>query len=259
MLVYIIRFCSARVNEISDSDYRLIRAARSFAYNQQFLPVIAGRLERAEDKLRTCLLLEGLSQKEVGPISVMMSSEGSVSVVFNSLDGWEQLEIPSEDFFIRESSEYYAANLTMAVQAVDSLLEDLNSFGDRNLSDSLLDRITGSCDSLSYEIRAEEDAFLAGLYGRLLRDSAEPSTSREDRLHHLNSSIHTLYHEVQQSAHLFNEVELSDITRRIEEIAYELWDRNGFPTPLKARHVAQEEDSERVEEYERWKRVTQGR
>lgn len=158
MLVYTIVSLSAMVLcEISSADYRLIRAARSFAYNKQYLPVISDRLERAEDKIRTYLLMAGLSEKDIGPLSVEMDCEGDISVTFNTLDGWEQLSIPTEDFTreLKEASPAYSSLFNIAVQSVDSLMMALNCYADGQLDLSLLDKIVGRCDSLTYDMMTD--------------------------------------------------------------------------------------------------------
>lgn len=105
MLFYIIKYPLVHsLRELSSADYKLIRAARSFAYNYQFLPVIAGRLERAEDTIRTYLLMHGLAEHSIGPVNVSIDSVDGVSVSFSTLDGWEQLSIPVGEF-IEEVSD----------------------------------------------------------------------------------------------------------------------------------------------------------
>lgn len=158
MLVYTIVSSSARLlREISSSDYRLIRAARSLAYNRQYLPVISGRLERAEDKIRTYLLMAGVSEKDIGPLSVEMDPNGYIDVTFNTLDGWEQLSIPTDDFTheLKEASPAYASLFNIAVQSVDSLMMALNCYADGELDLSLLDKIVGRCDSLTYDMMTD--------------------------------------------------------------------------------------------------------
>jgi hypothetical protein len=73
---------------------RIMHAARSLAYNRELKPVIEGRIERAESKIRGYLLGHGLDADKVGAFEVAIDDNGDISYARLSIDEWEQLELP---------------------------------------------------------------------------------------------------------------------------------------------------------------------
>ena len=74
--------------------YRLMRAVRSLAYNRELKPLVEGRIERAESKIRGYLLTNSLTATRIGPYQVEMNEEGDIAYSRLLVDEWEQLPLP---------------------------------------------------------------------------------------------------------------------------------------------------------------------
>ena len=74
---------------------RLMRAIRSLAYNRELQPLVEGRIERAESKLRGYLIRQDLTATRIGPYEVEMDGDGEILLSRLPMDdGWEQLSLP---------------------------------------------------------------------------------------------------------------------------------------------------------------------
>ena len=95
--------------ERPDEVYRLMRAIRSLSYNRGLQPLVEGRIERAESKLRGYLLKQNLTATRVGPYEVEMDEEGDISLSRLPVDdGWEQLSLPRlVSSQTAQNSDYY--------------------------------------------------------------------------------------------------------------------------------------------------------
>lgn len=78
-------------------DIALLRAVRSFAWNRRLLPVIQERYNKAEDIVRSRLLVRGEENIQVGPYTVSLTPEQDVELTWNGEDEWEQLRLPDPD------------------------------------------------------------------------------------------------------------------------------------------------------------------
>ena len=74
--------------------YRVMRAARSLAYNRALKPVIVGRIERAETKVRGFMLANGLTSTRIGAFQIDMDDDGDLKLERLQMDEWQQLSIP---------------------------------------------------------------------------------------------------------------------------------------------------------------------
>ncbi len=75
--------------------YRMMRAIRSLAYNRELQPLVEGRIERAESKIRGYLLTNSLTATRIGPYQVEINEEGDID--YSRLpvdDNWQQLSLP---------------------------------------------------------------------------------------------------------------------------------------------------------------------
>jgi hypothetical protein len=77
--------------------YRLMRAVRSLAYNRKLKPVIEGRIERAEAKVRGYMMVNGLSSSRIGAFEVELDEDGDLSLTRLQSDDWQQLSLPRVD------------------------------------------------------------------------------------------------------------------------------------------------------------------
>jgi hypothetical protein len=66
--------------ELQVDRYRILRAVRSLAYNREMKPVIEGRIERAEAKVRGFMMINGLSSSRIGAFKVIMDEDGDISL-----------------------------------------------------------------------------------------------------------------------------------------------------------------------------------
>ena len=80
--------------EAAAETYRLMRAIRSLAYNRNLKPVIEGRIERAEAKVRGYMMVNELSSTRIGAFEVEMGEEGDLSLTRLQMDEWQQLSLP---------------------------------------------------------------------------------------------------------------------------------------------------------------------
>ena len=108
--------------EAAAEAYRLMRAVRSLAYNRELRPVIEGRIERAEAKVRRHMMVNGLSATRIGAFEVEMDEEGDLSLTRLQLDEWQQLSLPrvadtgngDESPGLEELSEFEGLRITVA-------------------------------------------------------------------------------------------------------------------------------------------------
>ena len=77
-----------RIKEI----LRAIRAARSYEYNRVLRPKVEARLERAQSRLKSYLMLSGATSARLGGYQVELI-DGELVVNELPPDGWEQLEM----------------------------------------------------------------------------------------------------------------------------------------------------------------------
>jgi hypothetical protein len=75
----------------------LLRAIRSFAWNQHLLPLVQARLDRAESIVRSQLLLSGQTSLEVGPFGVSLNEDQDVTLSWHASDDWQQPYLPELD------------------------------------------------------------------------------------------------------------------------------------------------------------------
>ena len=70
-----------------------MRAARSYAYNQDLRERVEGRLERARTMLESYLLLQGATSAQLGAFRVDLDN-GEISITRTAADdGWEQMNM----------------------------------------------------------------------------------------------------------------------------------------------------------------------
>jgi hypothetical protein len=87
---------------------RLMRAIRSLAYNRELQPLVEGRIERAESKLRGYLIRQNLTVTRIGPYEVELDGEGDILLSRLPMDdGWEQLSLPRLDSSILPQKPNY--------------------------------------------------------------------------------------------------------------------------------------------------------
>ena len=85
--------------------YRVMRAIRSLAYNRELKPVIDGRIERAETKVRGFMLVNGLTSTRIGAFQIDMDEDGDLELERLQMDEWQQLSIPRVNELQRKSEE----------------------------------------------------------------------------------------------------------------------------------------------------------
>lgn len=73
-----------------------MRAVRSFAWNQQLLPVIMDRLERAESQVRAFMLLHDCNQMRLGPYEIELRDDDSLHVTRHEQTDWTQAYLLEE-------------------------------------------------------------------------------------------------------------------------------------------------------------------
>ena len=78
-------------------DMVFLRAVRSLAWNRQLLPVIQERYNRAEDIVRSRLLVRGGESLHVGPYEVSLTEDQDIGLTWNGDDEWRQLQLPDFD------------------------------------------------------------------------------------------------------------------------------------------------------------------
>jgi hypothetical protein len=74
--------------------YRVMRAVRSLNYNRDLEPVIAGRIERAEAKIRSFMLVNNLNSTRIGVFQINLDEENEISLARLAIDDWHQLSLP---------------------------------------------------------------------------------------------------------------------------------------------------------------------
>lgn len=79
--------------EAPSDKYRVMRAVRSLAYNRELNPVIVGRIERAEAKVRGYMLVNGLTSTRIGAFQVEMDEDGDLALSRLQMDEWQQLSL----------------------------------------------------------------------------------------------------------------------------------------------------------------------
>lgn len=72
---------------------RLMRAVRSLVYNRKMKPVIEGRIERAEAKIRSYLLSHDLTSSRLGSFQVDMDEMGELNIEQLPVDDWQQMKL----------------------------------------------------------------------------------------------------------------------------------------------------------------------
>ena len=81
--------------ERAEETFRLMRAIRSLAYNRALQPLVEGRIERAEAKIRSHLMIHDLETTRIGQFQVVMDEEGDITLSRLPLDGdWQQMSLP---------------------------------------------------------------------------------------------------------------------------------------------------------------------
>ena len=74
--------------------YRVMRAVRSLAYNRELKPVIDGRIERAEAKVRGYMLASDQTTTRIGAFQVDIDEDGDLALTRLQMDDWQQLSLP---------------------------------------------------------------------------------------------------------------------------------------------------------------------
>ena len=69
-----------------------MRAAISYTYNEELLPKVQQRLEKAQGVLEGYLILSGKERAQLGPYQVERGDEG-IRIEPAGDDGWEQSKI----------------------------------------------------------------------------------------------------------------------------------------------------------------------
>ena len=86
-------------------DTAFLRAVRSLAWNRQILPVIQERYNRAEDIVRSRLLVRGGESLHVGPYELSLTEDQDIGLTWNGDDEWRQLHLPDFDPLIEDPLE----------------------------------------------------------------------------------------------------------------------------------------------------------
>ena len=110
--------------EAAAEAYRLMRAVRSLAYNRNLKPVIEGRIERAEAKVRGYMMVNELSSTRIGAFEVDMDEDGDLSLTRLQLDDWQQLSLPrvadtgngEEQVDAEELTDFEGLRITVATE-----------------------------------------------------------------------------------------------------------------------------------------------
>ncbi len=79
------------------NDAMFLRAVRSLAWNRQLLPIIQERYNRAENIVRSRLLVRGGESVHVGPYEVSLTEDQDIGLTWNGDDEWRQLHLPDVD------------------------------------------------------------------------------------------------------------------------------------------------------------------
>jgi len=74
--------------------YHVMRAVRSLAYNRELKPVIDGRIERAEGKVRGYMLTNNQTTTRIGVFQVEIDEGGDLVLTRLEMDDWQQLSLP---------------------------------------------------------------------------------------------------------------------------------------------------------------------
>lgn len=83
-----------------EGDRVFLRAVRSLAWNRQLLPIVQRRLDRAENIVRSQLLIHGGESIAAGPFGVSLNEDQEVDLSWQGGDDWQQLHLPDFDFLI---------------------------------------------------------------------------------------------------------------------------------------------------------------
>ena len=110
--------------EVPAERYRVMRAVRSLAYNRELKPVIEGRIERAEAKVRGFMMANELSSTRIGAFEVEMDEDGDLSLTRLELDDWQQLSLPrdadtgncEEQAGVEEGTQFEGLRVTVATE-----------------------------------------------------------------------------------------------------------------------------------------------